>query len=152
MLKERERDHIRRKEMGFVFQSGGLISNMTAYENIDFELRVAGFDYKYRGKRVMECLSLVGLSKRSKHFPYELSGGEAQRVAIARAISHKPRVMFADEPTAALDTNMGLQVVKVFKELANKEGIAVIMTTHDPNMIDIADYVYTLQDGEIVNE
>lgn len=151
-LKEIERDNIRKKEMGFVFQSGGLISNMTAYENIDFELRVVGFDYKYREKRVKECLNLVGLSKRGNHFPYELSGGEAQRVAIARAISHKPRIIFADEPTAALDTTMGLQVVKIFKELVDKEGLAVVMTTHDPNMIDIADYVYTLQDGEIVNE
>jgi putative ABC transport system ATP-binding protein len=86
------------------------------------------------------------------HFPHELSGGEQQRVAIARAVAHRPKVIFADEPTAALDTNMGLQVVKAFKDMVDQEGLTIIMTTHDPNMIEIADLVYTLQDGVIVNE
>lgn len=151
-LSERERDEIRRSSMGFVFQSGGLISNMTAYENVDFSLRICGFDRKEIKRRAEECLTVVGLGKRMHHYPYELSGGEQQRVAIARAIAHKPRVIFADEPTSALDTNMGLQVVKTFKDLVKSEGVTIIMTTHDPNMIEIADSVYTLRDGEIVNE
>jgi putative ABC transport system ATP-binding protein len=151
-ISEIKRDELRRKQIGFVFQSGALITNMTAFENVDFGLRIAGFEAKDRKKRAEECLSIVGLSKRMEHFPYELSGGEAQRVAIARAIAHKPKVIFADEPTAALDTNMGLQVVKTFKDMVEKEGITVVMTTHDPNMIEIADYVYTLQDGEVVYE
>lgn len=151
-LKDFERDTIRRNKIGFVFQTGALISNMTAYENVDFGLRIAGFNYKDIKARAEECLALVGLAKRMHHFPYELSGGEMQRVAIARAISHKPGVIFADEPTSALDTNMGLQVVKTFRNLVEKEGITIVMTTHDPNMIEIADRVYTLRDGEIVNE
>lgn len=151
-LPESKRDDLRRTSIGFVFQSGALISNMTAYENVEFGLRIAGFKSSERKARVEECFNLVGLSKRMSHFPHELSGGEVQRVAIARSVAHRPKVIFADEPTAALDTNMGLQVVKAFKDMVEKEGLTVIMTTHDPNMIEIADYVYTLQDGEVVNE
>lgn len=151
LLSTKDRDELRRLNIGFVFQSGALISNMTAYENIEFGLRIAGHGLKGRKERAEECLALVGLTKRMGHLPYELSGGEAQRVAIARAVAHRPRVVFADEPTAALDTNMGLQVVKTFKDMVKKEGLTVVMTTHDPNMIEIADYVFTLEDGEIVN-
>lgn len=94
---------------------------------------------------------MVGLYKRMHHRPQELSGGEQQRVAIARAIAHRPQVVFADEPTAELDTNMGLQVMKVFKSLVQEEGITVVMTTHDPSMMEIADCVYTLEDGLVVS-
>nr|WP_207754244.1 ABC transporter ATP-binding protein [Caldicoprobacter guelmensis] len=151
-LPESKRDLIRQKEMGFVFQSIALISMMSAYENVEFALRVAGYDPKERKKRAEECLAFVGLQKRMHHRPHELSGGEQQRVAIARAIAHRPRVVFADEPTAELDTHTGLQVVKVFKDLVEKEGLTVVMTTHDPSMVDIADRVFTLEDGEIVDE
>lgn len=148
----KERNQIRKKQIGYVFQTGALLSNMTAFENVDLALRIVGFDKNERKKRVEECLELVGLKKRMAHFPYELSGGEVQRVAIARAIAHRPKVIFADEPTAALDTNRGLQVVKTFKDMVQKEGITVVMTTHDPNMMEIANCVYTLQDGELINE
>lgn len=148
----KERNEIRKKQIGYVFQTGALLSNMTAFENVDLALRIVGFDKNERKKRVEECLELVGLKKRMAHFPYELSGGEVQRVAIARAIAHRPKVIFADEPTAALDTNRGLQVVKTFKDMVQKEGITVVMTTHDPNMMEIANCVYTLQDGELINE
>ena len=86
------------------------------------------------------------------HMPQEMSGGEQQRVAIARAIAHKPKVVFADEPTAALDTSMGLQVIKVFRDLADQGEATIVMTTHDPNLMDIAERVYTLQDGELSDE
>lgn len=151
-MNEEKRDKIRRFQFGFVFQSGALISHFNAYENVEFALRIAGYEAKEREKRARECLELVGMSKRAQHFPQEMSGGEVQRVAIARAISHRPKIIFADEPTAALDTNMALQVVNIFKYMVEKEGITVIMTTHDPNMMEVADCVYTLQDGEIVNE
>ena len=124
---------------------------MTAYENVEFGLRVAGYAPTDRKRRAEDCLAMVGLQKRMHHLPQELSGGEQQRVAIARAIAHKPKVVFADEPTAELDTNMGLQVVKVLKDLVHEEGLTVIMTTHDPSMIDIADCVYTLEDGMIID-
>jgi putative ABC transport system ATP-binding protein len=148
----KQRNEIRKKQIGFVFQSGALISNMTAYENVELALRIVGFPKKEIKKRILECLELVGLKKRMNHFPYELSGGEVQRVAIARAIVHRPKIIFADEPTAALDTNRGLQVVKTFKDMVEQQGVTVVMTTHDPNMMEIAHCVYTLQDGELVNE
>lgn len=151
-LSERECDKLRRSSMGFVFQSVALISMMSAYENVEFILRVAGYDAKTRKARSEECLKLVGLEKRMNHRPNELSGGEQQRVAIARAIAHKPKIVFADEPTAELDTQMGLQVVKLFKELVISEGVTVLMTTHDAGMMEVADRIVTLEDGEIVDE
>ena len=149
-LSEGKRDDLRRYEMAFVFQSVALMSGMTAYENVEFGLRLAGYPYKMRDKRVKGVLENVGLGKRMHHRPPEMSGGEQQRVAIARAIAHNPKIIFADEPTAELDTATGLHVVKLFKELVAKHGMTIIMTTHDPSMVDIADKVYTLEDGEVV--
>ena len=151
-LSERYCDELRRTNIGFVFQSVALISMMTAYENIEFGLRVAGYDAGKRKARCEECLNLVGLGKRMHHRPNELSGGEQQRVAVARAMSHKPKIVFADEPTAELDTHMGLQIVKLFKDLVVLEGITVLMTTHDAGMMDVADRIFTLEDGGIVDE
>jgi putative ABC transport system ATP-binding protein len=138
--------------MGFVFQSLALVATMSAFENVDFGLRVAGFGARGRGQRAEDCLGQVGLRPRMHHRPAELSGGEQQRVAIARAIAHKPHVVFADEPTAELDTHMGLQVMKLFRSLIDAEGITIVMSTHDPGMMDLADRVFTLEDGEIVDE
>jgi putative ABC transport system ATP-binding protein len=148
---EGERDKIRRTQMGFIFQSVALISLMSAYENVDFGLRMAG-KKKGRGKRTEDCLTFVGLRNRMNHRPAELSGGEQQRVAIARAIAHSPRVIFADEPTAELDTHMSLKIMKLFRDMVNREGVTLVMTTHDPQMMDLADRVYTLEDGEVVSE
>ena len=146
------RDWFRRIKMGFIFQSIALMGDMTAYENVDFELRIAGMPIKERRERVPECLNRVGLLERANHLPQELSGGEQQRVAIARAISHRPAVVFADEPTAQLDTQMGLQIMRLFLELVENEGITLVMTTHDPAMVDIAHQVYTLKDGGLSDE
>ena len=148
---ERGRDNIRKLEMGFVFQSVALVSMMTAFENVEFILRISGYPAKERRRRVESCLERVGLGARMTHLSPELSGGEQQRVAIARAIAHKPKVIFADEPTAELDTNTGLQVVKVFKDLIEHEGATIVMTTHDPGLMEVADKVYELEDGEIIN-
>ena len=120
-MAEKERDEIRRREIGFVFQSVALVSQMSAYENVEFGLRIAGYDPKKRKERAEECLAFVGLHKRMHHRPHELSGGEQQRVAIARAFAHHPKVIFADEPTAELDTGMALQVMKVFRDLVEKD-------------------------------
>ena len=109
---------------------------------------------RYRGnrtQRAMECLKLVGLGQRSGHMPQELSGGEQQRVAIARAIAHRPKVLFADEPTGALDTNTGLSVVKLFQELTQQEGVTIVMTTHDTGLMELGDKVYELEGGELVH-
>jgi len=153
-LSEGARDVIRREQMGFVFQSVALVSMMTAYENVEFGMRISGRFNKNiseRKKRAERMLGLVGLTQRMKHLPQELSGGEQQRVAIARAIAHNPKIIFADEPTAELDTNTGLQVVKIFKDLIESEGVTVLMTTHDPGFLEIADKVYELEDGVLTD-
>lgn len=148
-MSDADRDSLRRKRLAFVFQSVALISTMTAYENVEFALRLAGAPISERSKRAKECLARVGLERRMKHRPGELSGGEQQRVAIARAVAHKPKIIFADEPTAALDTQTGIAVVRLFRELVHGDGITVVMTTHDEMMMELADIVYTLDDGKI---
>ncbi|MCL2406270.1 MAG: ABC transporter ATP-binding protein [Defluviitaleaceae bacterium] len=151
-ISDKKRDNIRSKEMGFVFQSVALVGMMTAFENVEFILRISGYPATERKKRVEACLEKVGLAARMYHMPSELSGGEQQRVAIARAIAHHPKIVFADEPTAQLDTAVSLQVVKIFKDLIEQEGTTVVMTTHDPGLMEIADKVYELEDGMIINE
>lgn len=150
-MRERARDKIRRTRIGFVFQSVALISSMTALENVEFGLRVAGCPAAGRREWALECLEQVGLSKRAHHLPQEMSGGEQQRVAIARAIAHRPAAVFADEPTAQLDSTMGLQVIAVLKKLIETQGTTVILTTHDPDLLEIADRVFTLRDGMLMS-
>ncbi|MCI8643333.1 MAG: ABC transporter ATP-binding protein [Lachnospiraceae bacterium] len=147
-LSDKERERLRRQKIGFVFQSVSLIPMMTVYENVEFALRLSNYKGD-RKKRVEECLHLVGLGKRAQHMPQELSGGEQQRVAIARAIAHAPQVLFADEPTAELDTATSLAVIKLFKDLVEKQGVTIVMTTHDMSLMDAGDMVYTLTDGSV---
>lgn len=147
---DNKRDNIRRTEMGFVFQSVALVSVLTAYENVEFGLRIAGKPQKQWDKAIKDALKYVGLEKRLKHKPNQMSGGEQQRVAIARAVVSRPKVVFADEPTAELDTKTGLRIVRMFRHLVDEEGMTIIMTTHDPSMIDLADHVIKLQDGRTV--
>ncbi len=148
-LSEREADNIRRKQLGFVFQSVSLIPSLTAYQNVEFSLRMAGIK-KNRKARAEECLKMVGLYSRMNHMPAEMSGGEQQRVAIARAMAHRPRIILADEPTAELDSAMAAEVTRLFKELTQKEGITVIMTTHDVGLMDAGDVIIELEDGKRV--
>ena len=150
-LSDRECTALRRTQVGYVFQSVALIPMMTALENVEFALRLTRWPARARRDRALECLKLVGLAQRAGHLPQELSGGEQQRVAVARAFAHRPKVLFADEPTGALDTNTGLQVVKIFRDLCAQEGVTVVMTTHDPNLMEIGDAVYELEDGELVH-
>lgn len=150
-LSDSGRDALLRDEIGFVFQSVALIGLMSAIENVDFRLRISGFPADQRRSRAEECLSLVSLRQRMDHRPHELSGGEQQRVAIARAISNRPSIIFADEPTGELDTHSGLQVVRIFRDLIEKEGVTVVMTSHDPNMAELADHVVQMEDGQIVS-
>jgi len=150
-LGEKERTLLRRKEIGFVFQSVALIPIMTAFENVDYALRLGGFKGDRRA-RAMECLEMVGLAERSSHMPAEMSGGEQQRVAIARAIAHQPKLIFADEPTGELDTNTAINVVKIFKDLCASQGVTFVMTTHDTGFMEIGDAVYELEGGEVISE
>ncbi len=144
-----EKEKLRRYEIGFVFQSVALIPIMNAYENVDYGLRLADYKEK-RDPRIKQVLKMVGLGGRLNHMPMQMSGGEQQRVAIARAVAHKPGIIFADEPTGALDTVSGLAVMKLFKELIENEGITIVMTTHDPGLMELGDVVYEMEDGEII--
>ena len=154
-MTEKDREMLRRYEMGFVFQSIALIPTMTAYENVEFALRLAKNDVinantENTQDRVSELLERVGLSKRMDHMPDQLSGGEQQRVAIARAVAHHPKVVFADEPTGALDTAAGFEVIRLFRELIDDEGITIVMTTHDPNLMELGDEVFEISDGIVI--
>lgn len=150
-MPEEKREIIRREKIGFVFQSVSLIPMMSAYENVEFALRMAGIR-EGRRERVEECLKMVGLHQRMNHMPQELSGGEQQRVAIARAVAHRPQIIFADEPTAELDSNTAVSVVKLFKEMVETEGVTIVMTTHDVSLMGAGDKVYELEDGRIKEE
>ncbi|WP_282935415.1 ABC transporter ATP-binding protein [Paenibacillus sp. RC67] len=152
VMSDKKRNELRRTQLGLIFQSFALVPYMSAYENVEFGLRIAGVSSSKHREYSEQALEFVGLKSRMKHRPYEMSGGEQQRVAIARAIAHRPRLLLADEPTAELDSRMGLQVMKVFKDLVQLEGMTIILTTHDPAIMEIVDQVYALEDGHIVEE
>ena len=148
---DRRKENFRRTRLGYVFQSVSLIPTMNALQNVEFSLRLAGIR-RDREKRAIECLKMVGLGGRIKHMPAEMSGGEQQRVAIARAIAHRPSILLADEPTAELDSAMAAEVTKLFQEMTKKEGVTIIMTTHDVGLMDAGDMVIELEGGEQVNQ
>ena len=152
-MEDAQKEQLRRKEIGFVFQAVALIPIMNAYENVDFAMRLAEPELtaKEVDERIRETLALVGMEERMRHMPGQMSGGEQQRVAIARAVAHRPKVVFADEPTGALDTESGLRVMQLFRNLIEKEGATIVMTTHDPNLMELGDVVYELEDGEIID-
>lgn len=151
-LSSQKRNELRRVDIGLIFQSFALVPFMSAYENVEFALRVSDTPGRLYREYAEEALTFVGLKQRMNHRPYELSGGEQQRVAIARAIAHKPKLILADEPTGELDSRTGLQVMKLFKDLVEKENMTIVLTTHDPAIMDIVDQVYALEDGRIVEE
>ncbi len=152
-MSDREREKLRRKGMGFVFQAVSLIPTMNAFQNVEFSMRLAGIKAgRERDKRVEDCLKMVGLGNRARHMPAEMSGGEQQRVAIARAIAHHPRLILADEPTAELDSAMAAQVTKLFQEMTRKEEITILMTTHDVGLMGAGDMIIELESGAQVHE
>jgi len=148
-LGDEERTVIRRRHIGFIFQTYALMPLLSAFENVELSLRMAGFPKDRWKSRVTECLEMVGLGKRMHHRPYEMSGGEQQRVAIAKAIAHKPALLLADEPTAELDSQTGARVIAIFREITETENITICMTTHDPTILEVADHVYEMVDGKI---
>lgn len=149
-MSENARDKLRRGSIGFIFQSVSLIPLMSAYENVEFALRLAGVKQERR-ERAEQCLKLVGLGNRMHHMPQEMSGGEQQRVAIARAVAHRPDIIFADEPTGELDSATAMSVMGLFRELVEKEGVTIVMTTHDMGLIGAGDRVFELQDGMLAD-
>ncbi|MGO0060601.1 ABC transporter ATP-binding protein [Brevibacillus fluminis] len=148
-MSETARTELRRRRIGFIFQSFGLVPLLSAAENVEFGLRLAGVARSEWQSRTAEALELVGLGKRGSHRPFEMSGGEQQRCAIARALAARPPLILADEPTAELDTRTGSKIVALFREWIAKEGVTILMTTHDPAIMEAADDVYELEDGRI---
>ncbi|MBU5674719.1 ABC transporter ATP-binding protein [Paenibacillus sp. MSJ-6] len=151
-LNDDRRTLMRRHDIGFIFQAYALLPLLSAWENVELSLRMAGVPSSEWKQRVAHCLELVGLGKRMFHRPFELSGGEQQRVAIAKAIAHKPKLLLADEPTANLDSQMGAQVMAVFRNIIHTEHMTICMTTHDPTILEVADHVYEMVDGKFIGK
>ncbi len=146
---EKEMTFLRRR-IGFIFQSHNLHRSLTALENVRMGLEVQGHcSTAYMNKRAREILALVGLEERRDHYPQQLSGGQKQRVAVARALVSNPPLILADEPTAALDSQSGRDVVNLLQQLARENGTAILMVTHDNRILDIADRVICMEDGRI---
>jgi putative ABC transport system ATP-binding protein len=151
-MKENQRDRYRAEKMGFVFQSYNLVPVLSAVENVELPLLCQGVSPKVARKRASEALGRVGLKERGHHRPAELSGGQTQRVALARAIVNNPRVVFADEPTGALDRTTTEMVLDLFDHLNRVDGITFVIVTHDPNVAERADRVIYMDSGQIIQE
>ena len=150
-LTDKELSRIRNKQIGFIFQQYNLIQSLTVLENVELPLIYQGINADDRYDMAMAALERVGLAGRVKHKPAEMSGGQQQRVAIARAIATKPPIIMADEPTGALDSRTGQEVLKFLQQL-NREGSTVILITHDNGIAATARRVVRLQDGKIVED
>ncbi len=149
-MSEQERLNMRLNEIGFVFQSFGLMPLLSAAENVSIPLRMRGIAPQEREFMVFEALEWVGLADRVKHRPYELSGGEQQRVAIARALASSPRLILADEPTGQLDTRTGRRILDLLRRLVEEHDITVVVVSHDPQVMQEADVVHELRDGKLM--
>lgn len=150
-LKDKELSNVRLNSIGFVFQSFHLMPRESALENVSLPLSYAGVKKKERKERALKALGRVGLEDRATFMPTQLSGGQKQRVAIARAMVNNPKILLADEPTGALDSKSGAQIMELFQKL-NEEGVTIVMITHDKKIADHAKQVYHIIDGEISRE
>ena len=146
-LSNQELEKLRRQSIGYVFQSFHLLPTLTAFENIEFAAQLVGMENSERIKRVEELMDFIGLTHRKEHFPDALSGGERQRVALARALIHQPSLVLADEPTGSLDTEAGSQVLELLSSLSEKQGVAILLVTHDRASTHICDRVISMKDG-----
>lgn len=151
-MAENDLVRMRRDHMGYIFQAFGLVPILTAAENVEIPMRLVGMDPGERRERSRVMLELVGLAERADHRPYELSGGEQQRVAIARSLANRPSLLLADEPTGQLDSHTGRSIMNLILAVAHSEDVAVIVATHDPAFIDLADRLIDLHDGEVVHD
>ncbi len=149
LMSEAQATMFRRKEIGVIFQAFNLIPTMTALENVQLPGLLAGDQSKALIERAHELLDLLDLSDRSTHRPQALSGGEQQRVAIARALLYKPAVVFADEPTGNLDTTASAMVWSMLREIANEQGVTIIMVTHEPQAASYCQQIFIMGDGQI---
>ena len=139
----------RRQHLGFVFQKANLIPFLNAMENVAVALEINDVSPRAARKRAMELMDYLGVADRAKNLPDALSGGQQQRVAVARALANEPSLILADEPTAALDSHRGRQVMELFRKVAHERGAAVIVVTHDQRSLDVFDRTYEMEDGEL---
>ncbi len=139
----------RARSLGFVFQAFNLIPVLTAYENVEYPLRLSDMPAARRRERVLGMLDAVGLSAHARHRPGQLSGGQQQRVAIARALAGAPRMVLADEPTANLDSQTGASIIELMRQMQREYSVSVVVCSHDPKVIAAADDTVTIQDGRI---
>ena len=151
-MNEKELTELRRHELGFVFQSFGLLPLLSAFENVELPLRISGVAPEEREERTKNALEMVNLLNRSHHRPHELSGGEQQRIAIARAVVKRPRIILADEPTGELDSGNARSIFGLFKDMVEEKGISVLAATHDSTLLAIADEVKEIRDGSFVED
>lgn len=149
-LNEEQLAKWRRERLGFVFQSFGLLPTLSAYENVELMLRIAGVPGRERRERTLYCLDLVGLSKWAQHRPFEMSGGQQQRVGIARALANRPRLILADEPTGELDSSSAREILALFRQIVDQEHVTVLMSSHDVLVDEYVDEIKQLKDGQIV--
>ena len=150
-MSEKQRAHLRRTQIGFVFQSVALIPMMNAQENVEYALRMARIS-KNRQQRALECLKMVGLSARAKHMPQELSGGEQQRIAVAIALSNRPKLLLADEPTGSVDAKTGAYILDMLRAINRDTGVTIVIVTHDPLLAKKVNRVVAIRDGKISSE
>ncbi len=146
---ERKLTMWRRQTVGFVFQSFGLMPSLSAYENVELMLRMAGVRGRERRRHAVHCLDLVGLTKWMHHRPFELSGGQQQRVAIARSLANSPRLILADEPTGELDSQTAREILSLFQTIVREENVTLLMVTHDGLADEYVDEILYLRDGVI---
>lgn len=149
-MNDRRRAKLRRKQLGFIFQSATLLPTYSALENIDLALRLPGLNFFERRRRANAALSAVGLTPWADHMPEELSGGQQQRVAIARALALQARLILADEPSSGLDTATTRRILALFRGIAAAEDTTFLIVSHDPLIVEFADTVYDLLDGKVV--
>ncbi len=148
-LPERGLVDFRRRQVGVVFQTFGLVPMLTAAENVGIPLRLLGTQPAERQARVAELLDLVGLPAQAAQRPYELSGGQQQRVAIARALANRPRLLVADEPTGQLDSHTGRSIMELLRTLVHEAGVTAVVATHDPVLVALADELLEMHDGRL---
>ena len=149
-MSDKQLARFRREKVGFIFQSFGLSSNYSAFENVELKLRIIGVSARERRQRTLDCLKLVGLEKWKDHRPEELSGGQQQRIAIARALVSQPKLILADEPTGDLDSGTAREILTLFRHIVSDEKITMFISTHDPMVAEFVDRTISLKDGKLL--
>jgi len=149
-MDDRQLTRWRLERVGFVFQSFGLLPTISAYENVELALRIAGIGGRDRRERALACLDLVGLGEWIHHRPYEMSGGQQQRVGIARALANHPQLILADEPTGELDSSTAREILSLFQRIVREEHVTMLLASHDPLAAEYVDEVLEMKDGQLV--